>query len=163
MAHPLIGEVMKKAAVGWLTIDGHPATTAWLTWIDGAAYVLHGGTEQPAPGLDGADECLVTLRGEHGGRILTWRASVERVGPGTPAWDDIAPQLATKRLNASDPVGAPARWAVDARISRLTPAGEPVEAGDTLPDGSGAAAPRPTTAVTPTPVPRTLGRRKLPQ
>ncbi|MFI5956505.1 hypothetical protein [Cryptosporangium sp. NPDC051539] len=160
MAHPLVGEAMKKAAVGWLAIGDGPATAAWLTWIDDAAYVVHGGPEQPVPGLAEADACRVSVRGEHGGRILTWRATVERVGPGTEAWDQVAPQLAAKRLNATDPVGAPSRWATDARISRLVPVGDPVEAGDSLPTGSGAAPPRETSAVTPTPVPRTFHRRR---
>ena len=158
--HPLIAEAMKKAAVGWLATAGGPATAAWLTWIDGAAYVVHGGPEQPVAGLAEADACRVSVRGEHGGRIVTWPATVERVEPVSPSWDEVAPQLAQKRLNATDPVGAPDRWAAEARISRLVPAGEPVEAGPSLPSGTGAEPPRPTSAVTPTPIPRTLHRRR---
>ncbi|SHN33439.1 hypothetical protein [Cryptosporangium aurantiacum] len=159
-AHPLVAEAMKKAAVGWLSTDGRPATAAWLTWVDGAAYVVHEGPEQPIPGLAEASECRVGVRGEHGGRILTWRAAVERVEPGTPLWDEVAPQLAQKRLNATDPVGAPDRWATTARISRLVPVGDPVEEGASLPDDIGAAPPRPTSATTPTPIPRTFHRRR---
>ncbi|GAA3393239.1 hypothetical protein [Cryptosporangium minutisporangium] len=158
--HPLVTEAMKKAAVGWLIVDERPATAAWLTWIDGAAYVVHGGSEQPIEGLAEADACRVSVRGEHGGRILTWQAAVERVDPGTPTWDEVAPQLAQKRLNATDPVGAPVRWATTSRISRLVPAGDPVEQGESLPDDAGAAPPRPTSATTPTPIPRTLHRRR---
>ncbi|MFG1928232.1 hypothetical protein [Cryptosporangium sp. NPDC048952] len=157
MVHPLIGEAMKKAAVGWLAVGDLPATAVWLAWIDDAAYVVHGGAEQPVPGLSDVPEVTVSVRGEHGGRIVSWRASVSPVGPGSPTWDEVAPQLATKRLNASDPVGAPARWAVDATISRLTPSGDPIPAGEPGPE---AAPPRPTTATTPTPVPRTLHRRR---
>jgi hypothetical protein len=72
----------------------------------------------------------------------------------------VVPQLAQKRLNATDPVGAPTRWATNAQVSRLTPAGAPVEAGDTLPQGSGTAPPRPSSATTFTPQPRMLGRRR---
>jgi hypothetical protein len=151
---------MKKAAVAWLTVGDRPATAAWLTWIDGAAYVVHGGPEQPIPGLADAREATVSVRGEHGGRIVTWAATAERVEPGSPAWDDVAPQLAQKRLNASDPVGAPARWATGATITRLAPDGDPAEAGDSLPADGGAAPPRPTPATTPVPVPRTLHRRR---
>ena len=158
--HPLIVEAMKKAAVAWIGVAGLPATPAWLIWQEGAAYLVHGGTEQPIAGLDGADQCTVSVRGGHGGRILTWTASVRRVAPETPEWDAIAPPLALKRLNASDPIGAPARWATAARISRLIPVGVPVEAGGTLPDASGAAPPRPSTATTWTPIPRTIGRRR---
>jgi hypothetical protein len=160
MVHPLVAEAMKKAAVGWLAVDDGPAVAAWLMWIDGAAYVVHGGTEQPVPGLADAIGCTVSVRGEHGGRIVTWPANVERVEPATPAWDQVAPQLAQKRLNATDPVGAPSRWAEQAVISRLTPTGDPLEGGGSLPDGSGAAPPRPTPATTPVPVPRTLHRRR---
>ena len=160
MAHPLIAEAMKKAAVGWLTVGARPATAAWLAWIDDAAYVVHGGSEQPVPGLADTRECAVSVRGEHGGRIVTWPATAERVEPGSPTWDEVAPQLAQKRLNATDPVGAPVRWATEATISRLVPSGDPSEAGDSLPDDAGAAPPRPTSATTPTPIPRTLHRRR---
>lgn len=158
--HPLIVEAMKKAAVAWLTVGELPAAAAWLSWQDGAAYLVHDGSEQPIAGLADAQECAVSVRGEHGGRILTWPASVQRVAPQTPEWDAIAPQLARNRLNASDPIGAPARWASGARISRLIPTGAPIEAGDTLPDAAAAAPPRPTPATTHTPIPRTIGRRR---
>ena len=163
MVHPLVAEAMKKAAVGWLTIGDRPATAVWLTWIDDAVYVVHGGSEQPVPGLADARECTVGVRGEHGGRIVTWPATVERIAPETATWDEVAPQLAQKRLNAPDPVGAPARWADPANqvlVSRLTPAGDPREGGASLPDGSGSAPPRPTTATTPVRVPRTLHHRR---
>ncbi|WP_035857519.1 hypothetical protein [Cryptosporangium arvum] len=156
MVHALIGEAMKKAAVGWLTVGDQPATVAWLTWIDGAAYVVHGGPEQPLPGLADATRVTVSVRGEHGGRIVSWPAAVSRVEPGTATWDEVAPQLAQKRLNATDPVGAPARWATTATISRLAPDGDP----EPLPDGALSAPPRPTPATTPTPIPRTLHRRR---
>ncbi|GAA0283550.1 hypothetical protein [Cryptosporangium japonicum] len=157
MVHALIGEAMKKAAVGWLTVGDRPATAAWLTWIDDAAYVVHGGPEQPVPGLADSSDVVVSVRGEHGGRIVAWPASVTRVEPGSPTWDEVAPQLAAKRLNASDPVGAPSRWAGDATISRLVPSGDPVDSDEA---GAEAAPPRPTSATTPTPVPRTLHRRR---
>lgn len=157
MVHPLVAEAMKKAAVGWLTVGERPATAAWLLWIDDAAYVVHGGPEQPVPGLAAAREVTVGVRGEHGGRIVRWAASVEHVAPGSSAWDEVAPQLAQKRLNASDPVGAPARWAEASTISRLAPTGDPLEDGAA---GAEAAPPRPTSATTPTPVPRTLHRRR---
>jgi hypothetical protein len=160
VTHPLVVEAMKKAAVAWLTVPGKPAQAAWLIWQDDAAYLVHGGPEQSIPGLSEASNCTVSVRGEHGGRIVTWPAAVERVAPGSPDWDAVAPPLAQKRLNASDPVGAPARWATEARITRLVPAGDPLEAGETLPSETGAAPPRPTPAVTPTPLPRTLGRRR---
>jgi hypothetical protein len=158
--HPLIVEAMKKAAVAWLAVGERPATAVWLTWHEGAAYLVHGGAEQPVPGLAQSDACTVSVRGEHGGRILTWPAAVRRVEPGTPEWNQIAPQLAQKRLNATDPVGAPTRWATNALVSRVEPAGDPIEAGACLPDAAGAAPPRPTPATTRTPQPLVLGRRR---
>ena len=136
-----VEEAMKKAAIVWLA--GQPV---WCRWLDGALYVVHGPGEQPAPPL-ALSTVDVSVRGDHGGRILTWPASVERVGPGSEEWDKLVPQLAAKRLNASGTTEqTAARWAATCVVSRLTPAGEPTEAGPTLPSGSGAAPPRPTDA-----------------
>lgn len=141
--HPLVEEAMKKAAVVWLSTGGRPYGV-WCLWVDGALYVVSGPGEQPAPGLAEATGVLVTARGDHGGRIVTWPASVARLAPGTPDWDAVAPQLAGKRLNASGTAEETVtRWAADCVVSRLTPAGDAVEA---LPDDSGAAPPPPTPA-----------------
>lgn len=146
-AHPLIDEVMKKAPVAWLTVGDPPAYGVWCLAADDALYVVTGPGEQPAPGLADASEALVTARGDHGGRIATWPVRVRRVQPGTQEWDDVAPRLAGKRLNAAGPAEAlVARWAGDCVICRLEPAGPPVEAGETLPDASLAAPPVPTPA-----------------
>jgi len=136
--YPLVDEAMKKAAIVWLGRSGQPVC---CLWIDGALYVVHGPGEQPAPAL-GAGTVEVTVRGDHGGRILTWPATVEPVEPGSERWDAVAPQLAGKRLNAGGTTEQTlARWAASCVVSRLIPAGEPTEAGPTLPDGSGAAPP----------------------
>lgn len=146
-AHPLVAEAMKKAAVAWLTIGDAPAYAVWCMAIDDALCLVSGPGEQPAPGLVGAREALVTARGDHGGRIVTWPVGVARVWPGTGDWDDIVPRLATKRLNAPGPTGALiARWAAECAVSRLVPAGDPTELGGKLPDGSLAAPPPPTPA-----------------
>lgn len=142
MTDPLVDEVARKVSIAWLTVGDGPAYAVWCLGVDGHLYVVSGPGEQPAPGLAGADSALVTARGDHGGRIVTWPVRVERLWPGNDEWATIAPQLATKRLNA--PVGAEAlvqRWAAECVISRLVPAGAPVEAGGTLPDVSHAAAP----------------------
>ncbi len=144
--HPLVEEAMKKAAIVWLSTGGRPYGV-WCLWIDGALYVVSGPGEQPAPGLPEATDALVSARGDHGGRILTWPAEVRRVSPDTPEWDTVVPQLAGKRLNASGTSAeTAARWAAGCVVSRLAPAGEPTEAGSTLPDESGAAPPPPTEA-----------------
>ena len=96
--------------------------------------------QQPAPGLAGASAAQVTARGDHGGRIVTWPATVSQVPASGEEWERIAPQLAGKRLNS--PGGATAtveRWTADCVVSRLVPAGDPIEAGESLPNASGAA------------------------
>ena len=94
MAHPLVPEVGKKAAVAWLG-----GRMAWCAWFDDALYVVSGPGEQELGEL--ADGIEVTLRGDHGGRVVTWPAAVTRVEPGGEEWEKVAPQLAGKRLNAA--------------------------------------------------------------
>ena len=143
---PLVEEAMKKAAIAWLTVNG-PAFPVWCLWIDGALYVVSGPDEQPAPGLAEAQSAVVTARGDHGGRIVSWPAEVSRVAPDRDEWTAVAAQLAGKRLNAPGTADETvARWAAGCVVSRLAPAGEPTEAGESLPDGSLAAAPRETPA-----------------
>jgi hypothetical protein len=158
--HPLIQEAMKKAAVAWLTAPGVTGRYAvWCLWIEDGMYLVTGEGEQPAPGLAGAGTVDVSVRGDHGGRILTWPASVTRIEPGGPEWDAVAPQLAAKRLNApgstDETVG---RWAATCRVYRLAPVADPVEAGPTLSQDSGAEPPRPTPAASRTPKPFRLHR-----
>lgn len=158
--HPLVSEAMKKAAIAWLGIADQPPYAVWCLWVDDALYVVSGPGEQPAPGLAQAPSVLVTARGDHGGRIVTWKARVERVRPGTEAWEAVAPQLAGKRLNSLRADDLAARWARECVISRLVPADEQTEA---LPDGSLAAPPAPTPAARATRRPFRLHRvRKRP-
>jgi hypothetical protein len=160
--HPLVDEAMKKAAIAWLSVrsgrtdeDRPPRTSGrtaranavWCLWADGALYLVSGPGEQPAPDLASSAAVEVTVRGDHGGRILTWPASVRRVEPGSEEWDRVAPQLAGKRLNARGTAEETvARWAAECVVSCLTPVGTPSAAGPSLPDGSGAAPPPPTPA-----------------
>jgi hypothetical protein len=144
---PLVAEAMKKAAVAWVEVPGGPAVALWCVPLDGALYVVSGSGEQTAPGLAEATSAVVTLRGDHGGRIVTWPAEVTRVEPDSERWSAVAPLVAAKRLNApgtaEELVG---RWAGGCVLSRLAPVGEPLAAGPTLPDDSLAAPPVPTPA-----------------
>jgi hypothetical protein len=144
--HPLVDEAMKKMPLAWLTVAGTVGPyPVWCLWLDGALYLVSGGGEQPAPGLAEAGTAQVTVRGDHGGRILTWPAAVARLDPRDEEWSRVAPQLAGKRLNASGSAeDTVRRWAAECVISQLTPAADPIEAGPALPDDSGAAPPRPT-------------------
>ncbi|HLT10674.1 MAG TPA: hypothetical protein VK028_07695 [Micromonosporaceae bacterium] len=152
--HPLITEAMKKAAIAWIGVGENPPYAVWCVWIDDALYVVSGPDEQPAPGLADASSVLVTARGDHGGRIVTWPATVTRVEPGTELWDTVAPQLAGKRLNSLSTDSLVQTWSESATISRLEPAGEPQD----LPDDSLAAPVLPTPAATRTPKPFRLHR-----
>lgn len=156
---PLIEEAAKKAAIAWLTVPGGGASyPVWCLWVDGALYVVSGPGEQSAPGLAEATdaaggspdtrEVKVTLRGDHGGRIVTWPARAERLTPGDAGrWTAVAPQLAAKRLNApGNTADTVARWAAECVVTALVPTGTLDEAGSTLPEGSLATTPRPTTA-----------------
>jgi hypothetical protein len=142
MGHPLIEEATKKATIAWL--DGR---VAWCAWFDDALYAVSGPGEQNLSHLGGVDRSIVTLRGDHGGRIVSWPAAVTAVPPDGEEWGRVAPQLAAKRLNAPGTAETlVARWAAECTLFALRPADEPVEEGESLPDGSLAEAPRPTPA-----------------
>lgn len=147
MTHPLIDEAVKKAAIAWVAVDGAPARLLWCLPVDGALWVVSGPGEQAAPELAAGAPTLVTLRGDHGGRIVTWPAEVTRIDPDGEEWAEVAPQLANKRLNATGEAATLiARWAAECAVHKLTPAGDPVEAGPTLPDAALAEPPRDTPA-----------------
>jgi hypothetical protein len=123
-ASPLVDEAMKKAAVAWVAVGDRAPVALWCVPLGAALYVVTGPGEQSAPGLAEAREARVILRGDHGGRIVTWAAAVSRVDPDSDDWRANAPLVAAKRLNAS---GGPAevadRWAGSCVLTRLTPAG----------------------------------------
>jgi hypothetical protein len=158
---PLVGEAMKKSDLVWLGVDGQPrAYPVWQLWHEGAAYVVTGAGEQPAPGLADVTRCTVTARSkDNGGRLVSWQAAVERVEPGGAAWGDVVPALLAARLNLPDVGTAEQRWAESGTLLRLSPTGE-AESGAALPTGSGATPPPPSPAVTRTRIPFTIGRRR---
>ncbi|SCL18290.1 hypothetical protein GA0070624_1495 [Micromonospora rhizosphaerae] len=140
---PLVEEAVKKAAVAWVAVAGGPAYALWCLPLEGALLVVTGPGEQSAPGLADATEAQVTLRGDHGGRIVTWQARVTRLTPGTEEWNATAPLVAAKRLNAPGPsADLIERWAAEGcALNRLEPAGTPVSGSD-LPADSLAEVPR---------------------
>jgi hypothetical protein len=160
MTHAVVDEAIKKAALAWVSVSDGPALGLWCLPLDGALYVVSGPGEQRAPGLADADSAGVTRRGDHGGRIVTWSAQVDRIVPGTEDWATVAPQLAGKRLNASGPAETVvARWAGDGcAVVRLSPADEAEQTGSDLPDTSLAEPPRDTPARVATPRPFRLHR-----
>ncbi|MFV2012189.1 MULTISPECIES: hypothetical protein [unclassified Micromonospora] len=156
---PLVDEAGKKAAVAWVSVDGAPARALWCVPADGSLHVVTGTGEQSAAGLAAGVPATVTLRGDHGGRIVSWPAEVTLIEPADPGWESIAAQVAAKRLNApGNPADLVRRWADECQLYRLAPAGPPVAAGASLPDGSLAAPPRPSTVTRPTRRPFRLHR-----
>jgi hypothetical protein len=147
--HALVSEAMKKAAIAWLTAGDHGPYAVWCLWVDDALYVVTGPGEQPAPGLADASEVAVTARGDHGGRIVTWPARVERVEPGGEVWEAVVPQLTAKRLNAESGQAMADRWARECAVCRLVPVDGPIQSGTALPDESLAVPPLPSPAIRP--------------
>ncbi|GAA0817410.1 hypothetical protein [Spirilliplanes yamanashiensis] len=151
MTHPVVAEAIKKAAVVWVSVAGGPAYALWCMPHDGSLYVVAGPGEQTAPDLAGATEATLTLRGDHGGRIVDCPATVRPLTPGTEEWDTVTPQLAAKRLNASGTAETlVARWQADGcLVAALTPADGAGTTGRDLPDDAAAEPPRETPARVP--------------
>lgn len=158
-AATLVDEAMKKAAVAWVAVGDRAAVALWCAPLDGVLYVVTGPGEQSAPGLPEAVTAAVTLRGDHGGQVVTWPAEVTRVDPGSEQWAAVAPLVAAKRLNApGSTADLVSRWATECALHQLAPAGAPLAAGATLPDGALAAPPRETPAARPARKPFRLHR-----
>jgi 8-oxo-dGTP diphosphatase len=135
----LVAEATKRTGVVWLTVPGGRAFGVWHIWRTvtgtapdaaqppppGAAYLVTGPGEQPAPGLGEAGQVTVTVPSkESGGALVTWTASVRKVAPGSAEWDAVIGPLVAGRLNAAlDPdEGSPAgRWARRGAVFCLTP------------------------------------------
>ncbi len=164
---PLIDETTKKSDLVWLAydgLDGQSTRAAWHVWHKGAAYVVCDGSEQQMPGLADADSAIVCVRSkDNWGLLVAWRAAVELVPPGSPAWNEVVPLLVGKRLNNRDGEGAADRWARECKVARLVPTGELVEDPNNLNATSRAEAPAPSSATTETRVPITLhGKSRRP-
>jgi hypothetical protein len=159
---PLVAEATKKTGLIWIVVPGGSRpVAAWHVWRETAAYLVTGPDEQTVPGLTEASSCDVVVRStDKGGRVVTWRAAVSRLAPGTAEWADALPALLAGRLNLPDAANAEQRWASTCAVLKLTPTGELVEAGPSLPATSLASPPPPSPARTPTRVPFTVGRRR---
>jgi 8-oxo-dGTP diphosphatase len=141
----LIAEATRRAGVVWLAIPGRDRPVpVWHIWravsdpgaLDppppGAAYLVTGPGEQPAPGLGTAGRVTVTVPSKQaGGALVTWTAGVRQVDPGSAEWAAVIGPLVAGRLNAALGPGeaSPARrWARSGAVFCLTPAGSPPNA-----------------------------------
>ncbi|MFJ8664990.1 hypothetical protein [Streptomyces sp. NPDC093600] len=152
----LVEEATKKSGLIWVRGEAPAPRALWHVWHDGAAHVVGDGPgEQPLPGLVAGSTAEVTVRSkDKGGRIVAWTAAVSELAPGTEEWDAAVAELKGKRLNAHDGEAMPERWARECRVLKLAP----LDSTTDLPDGSLAAAPLPTEAITRRPVPAGLPR-----
>ena len=124
----LVAEATRRAGIVWLTVPGRArAYPAWHLWRDppGAAYLVTGPGEQPAPGLAEAGQVTVTVPSKQaGGALVAWTAGVRRVNPGSAEWAAVIGPLVAGRLNAALGQGevSPAqRWADTGTVFCLTP------------------------------------------
>ncbi len=158
----LVEELMKKSDLCWLRPAGADRDhVVWHIWHDGAAYLVSGGSEQPAPGIDTAETATVVARSKDSRqRMLAWQARVSTVRPGDPEWDGVVGALVSARLNLRDMDTAAQRWAAECVVTRLAPTGVLQEKPGVMPYGDLAAAPLPTPATTRRGLPRVLHRRQ---
>ncbi|MCX5601759.1 hypothetical protein OOK29_26765 [Streptomyces phaeochromogenes] len=171
----LVEEATKKSGLVWVrgvpaqgpvqgdgSSDGASSQALWHVWHDGAVCLVGDGPgEQPLPGLVDGGEAVVTVRSkDKGGRLVSWSAKVAELAPGSEEWDAAVGELKGKRLNAPEGEAMTGRWARECRVVRLAPTG----ATASLPEGSLAAPPLPTSATTrqaiPAGLPRLLFKRR---
>ncbi|WP_256792776.1 hypothetical protein [Terrabacter sp. Ter38] len=123
-AAALLGEAMAKSGLLWIEVADDRTWPAWHVWDDGAALVVSGPGEQPLPWLP--KEVRVILRSKDtGGRLLTVRAHVHVLEPGTPEWQRAADLLRASRLNSVD--DSLTRWAAECTVTALVPFDSPLE------------------------------------
>jgi len=123
-ATALLGEAMAKSGLLWIEVADDRTWPAWHVWDDGAALVVSGPGEQPLPWLP--KEVRVILRSKDtGGRLLTVRAHVHVLEPGTPEGQRAAELLRASRLNSVD--DSLTRWAAECTVTALVPFDSPLE------------------------------------
>jgi hypothetical protein len=142
----LLAEAGKKSGMLWIDVPGDRPWPAWHIWLDGTAYVVTGPGEQSLPALP--PELAVTFRSKSGGgRLVTVPARATVVTPDDPRWEAATTALKASRLNA--PAGdIIARWATEATVYALTPAGDALQGPGSYSKQSGAATPAQTPATT---------------
>ncbi|MEU4560010.1 hypothetical protein AB0F72_16640 [Actinoplanes sp. NPDC023936] len=148
MTSGVLDEAIKKAAIAWISVGDGPAYALWCMPAESSLLVVSGPGEQFAPGLAESQRATVRLRGDHGGLIVATDAAVTRLTPGSDEWNELAPALAAKRLNAPGSADElVARWAeTNCAVVRVTPVAESAVGAPELPTEAGAEPPRETPA-----------------
>ena len=153
----IIDEATKKSALVWLAVAGLPGQShrpVWHLWHNGAAYIVYNGSEQLVPGLAEAESAVLSVRSkDKGGRLVSWRASVDDVLPGSALWEEVVPLLVGLRLNNKDGDAAAGRWVRECKVARFNPTGELVDDPSSPSMSSQSAPPAPTEAATTTRIP----------
>jgi hypothetical protein len=159
---PWFDGLMKKSAIVWVGVEHREQPLGmWLSWVQGAAYLLTGAGEQPDPGLQAGSYATITVRSkDNQNRVVTWLGAIAVLEPPDRDWDVATVQLVKSRLNLPDPAHAVERWAAgEATIWRITPVGELVESPDEYRTDRTFATPLPSPATTTGRLPWVLGRR----
>ncbi len=123
-ASALLNEAMTKSGLLWIEVADDRTWPAWHVWDDGAALVVSGPGEQPLPWLPKEVRLIVRSK-DTGGRLLTVRAHVHVLDPGTPEWQRATELLRASRLNAVD--DSLTRWAAECTVTALVPFDSPLE------------------------------------
>ncbi len=144
-ASALLSEAMTKSGLFWVQTPDGRSWAVWHVWSDGVAHVVSGPGEQTLPWLP--EEVHLVLRSKDtGGRLLTTRAQVSVLEPGSTEWLEAAEQLRATRLNSVD--DSVTRWAQQCTITRFRPFDQPVESPGRYDQSPHRAEPVPNSATT---------------
>lgn len=117
----VVAELAKKSGLIWIRTDTHTCPV-WHEWIDGAACVVGGGSEQPLPDVPDGSTVRLLLRSKTNRHLVaSVDATVETVRPDDDAWEATTAALKAGRLNAPDSDHVIERWARESRVLRLVP------------------------------------------
>ena len=119
----LAQEALRTSSVVWLTLPGClQPRIAWHVWHDGAAYVVHEGTEQSLPGLVQLRQVEFAVRSKDTGALLVrGTASAHTLAPSDPRWVEAAAAVHAHRQSPPDGAQQPARWASQSTLTVLVP------------------------------------------
>jgi hypothetical protein len=144
-----VAELAGKSDLIWIHSGADQPRPVWSVWHDDHIAVVTDGAEQPNPGLaDGSTVTVILRSKDNWARQASVRTAVEKLLPGSEAWDETVAVLHPKRLNASDGDQQPKRWARESTVWRLHPSDDFTEEPGSYKDDPLRAEPMPTAATT---------------